>query len=149
MVCASVVLSGPEPFEFWSTIAAVAASGVILWGGVTGRLSTLLRGRGWQFLGKISYSLYLLHVCVGWRFVSLCLRLLDEPFSPLTGIAVLAGAIAVSVLSAAMLHYAVEAPSLRLAKRIALPTSRRSTRHPEFRVVAGGADAHGAPAVTI
>jgi peptidoglycan/LPS O-acetylase OafA/YrhL len=122
---ASVLLSGAEPFEYWSTVAALAASGFILWAGLTGRLSTLLSGRGWQFMGRISYSLYLLHVCIGWRFVSLCLRVLGEPFSPLTGIAVLSSAIAVSILGAALLYRTVEVWSVRLARRIDLPMSRR------------------------
>jgi len=141
----SVLLSRPEPFEYSSTLGGLAASGVVIWAGLTGRLTTLLGGRGWQFLGRISYSLYLLHVCIGWRFVSLCLRVLGEPFSPLTGIAVLSGAVAVSVLGAMLLHMAVEAPSLRLARRIALPMTRRSHFHSAL-TVAGRTDT---PAATI
>jgi peptidoglycan/LPS O-acetylase OafA/YrhL len=126
---ASLLLSGPDPFEYWSTMGALATGGAITWAGLTGRLSTLLGGRGWQFLGRISYSLYLVHVSVGWRFISLCLRMLGEPFPPLTGIAVLSAAIAVCILSAVLLYHGVEAWSVRLARRVALPSVTPPTRH--------------------
>lgn len=140
VVLASVLLGEVGPFEYWSTMGALATSGAITWAGLTGRLSTLLGGSGWQFLGRISYSLYLVHVCVGWRFISLSLRILDQPFSPATGIAVFVAAIVVSLLGAVLLYHGVEAWSVRLARRVRLPT----TGGERVRDRASGAPAYSA-----
>jgi peptidoglycan/LPS O-acetylase OafA/YrhL len=67
------------------------------------------------WLGAVSYSLYLLHVPLGHRTISLMIRLSG---SGVIGIPTIAGALAASLAGAAILHQYVERPSLRFAERI-------------------------------
>lgn len=73
------------------------------------------RFRGLEFLGKISYSLYLIHVPVGGRVINLTVKLTDNIY--LSMLAVF-GAIAVSVAFAWLFFHLIEEPSIRWAKRI-------------------------------
>jgi peptidoglycan/LPS O-acetylase OafA/YrhL len=67
------------------------------------------------WLGAISYSIYLLHVPIGHRTISLMIRLSG---SGLIGIPTIAGALTTTLAGAALLHRYVERPSMRLAARI-------------------------------
>jgi peptidoglycan/LPS O-acetylase OafA/YrhL len=67
------------------------------------------------WLGAISYSLYLLHVPIGHRVISLMIRVSG---SGLIGIPTVAGALAASMVGAALLCRWVEKPSLRWAAKI-------------------------------
>jgi peptidoglycan/LPS O-acetylase OafA/YrhL len=73
------------------------------------------RFRVLEFLGKISYSLYLIHVPVGGRVINLTVKLTDNIY--LSMLAVLA-ALLVSVAFAWLFFHLVEEPSIRWAKRI-------------------------------
>jgi peptidoglycan/LPS O-acetylase OafA/YrhL len=79
------------------------------------------------WLGTISYSLYLLHVPVGYRVLGVFRRWSD---SPLLGIAAMAGALAAAVAAAALLHRYVERPALRLATRIGYRPAPSASRLP-------------------
>ncbi len=83
-----------------------------------GRVLTL---RPLRFLGAISYSLYLYHASVGWRFVSLMQRLIPAPWDPRTAIVVYVLGIALSVGVAAVLWWCIERPCLKFCRRIRLP----------------------------
>ncbi len=72
---------------------------------------------GWiQYLGKISYSLYLIHVAVGVAVIDIFLTYGDK--SPLLALFAYISAIACSIIAADVLHKTVEAPCMRLAKRL-------------------------------
>lgn len=73
------------------------------------------------FLGAISYSLYLYHASIGWRFVSLIQRLIPGPWQPPTAVGVYLLGIIVSVGAATILWRLVELPCLKLCQRIRLP----------------------------
>jgi peptidoglycan/LPS O-acetylase OafA/YrhL len=73
------------------------------------------RFRVLEFLGKISYSLYLIHVPVGGRVINLTVKLTDNIY--LSMLAVLA-ALLVSVAFAWLFFHLIEEPSIRWAKRI-------------------------------
>ena len=84
-----------------------------------------LAQRPMQYLGRISYSLYLVHNLVGFPLVGL----LGKHFvgaHPGLGAALLlfTGACGVSLLTAHGLYRLVERPTLRLSKAIVLPGSR-------------------------
>ncbi len=102
----------------------VATSALIVTAGLRGTMGQWLTSAPLQFLGKISYSLYLIHLLAGWRFVALTGVLLG-PFSvSMAWIMYFAGMI-VSVLAAAALWWLVERPTIALSKRV------RPVRAPE------------------
>jgi len=74
-----------------------------------------------RFLGAISYSLYLYHSSVGWRYVSLVQRLVPGPWHPPFAILVYVVGIVGSVGFAAALWRVIERPCLRLCQRVRLP----------------------------
>jgi peptidoglycan/LPS O-acetylase OafA/YrhL len=67
------------------------------------------------WLGAISYSLYLLHVPIGYRVMNV----IEKSFAgALVPVAAIIGALAASIAGAALFRRYVERPSLRLATRI-------------------------------
>ena len=109
-------LTFPDP----QAPAALVTATLILIAGRTGKLYRWLSARPLQFLGRISYSLYLLHF-VGGIVARLGTRMLGS--SPATVLSLFAAATAVSIMSAEVMHRLVEVPSMRLA---------RSDRFPEL-----------------
>ena len=85
----------------------------------TGRL-TALGSRSWQWLGAISYSLYLVHIPV--------LRLLTGTMQHVAGKGVMTGMVLVGscLMAAWLFHMAIERPSQRLAKQLFRPLRRLS-----------------------
>jgi len=67
------------------------------------------------WLGAISYSLYLLHVPIGYRVSTTIRRMSDGELVPIFDVL---GALAISIAGAALLHRYVERPSLRVAARV-------------------------------
>ena len=84
----------------------------------------ILTTRPIQFLGLISYSLYLFHASVGWRFVSVIQRLRPGDWNPGFALLVYVVGIGFSVAFAAALWWLVERPFLKLSQRIRLPLKR-------------------------
>ena len=103
-------------------LVGITASGLIFLAAKRDRLSVWLGSRPIQFLGKISYSLYLLHLPIGWRFIALCEHVLGGTMSPVIAWLVFIGGVAVSIISASISYYILEAPSMRLSKRIRRPS---------------------------
>lgn len=102
----SVVGFATRPLE--TGVAVTTAICLVVWRGyVPPRL--LL------WLGSVSYSLYLLHVPLGGRVINLGARL--EPTALNVALALL-GAVAVSLLGAAIMHRWVEAPAQRWSRSI-------------------------------
>jgi len=77
-------------------------------------------GAGAYFLGGLSYSLYLVHVPIGGRVVNLGRRFGDGPFYDLALIAV---ALAVSIVFAIYFARFIERPAIHLSRKIKLPRS--------------------------
>ena len=74
-----------------------------------------------QFLGRISYSLYLIHLSIGWRTVVVLRELAGDAYSgPLAAVAFLVG-MGTSVTAAWVLWYLVERPAITAARQIRLP----------------------------
>jgi len=85
------------------------------------RWGRLLSTRPLQFLGAISYSLYLYHASVGWRFVSLMQKLIPGRWTSAMAIAVYLAGIGVCILFSALVWRFIERPFLRFSQRIRLP----------------------------
>lgn len=66
----------------------VAISGLLWWSYERDRMASMLSSRVWQFLGAISYSLYLFHAPIGWRLVRAPGFLLGMTPAPLAVLAI-------------------------------------------------------------
>jgi peptidoglycan/LPS O-acetylase OafA/YrhL len=95
---------------------AIATGGAIFLVGRAGRLTSWLNWRPLQYLGRISYSLYLIHYPVSHIVISAGHRLTGD--APLASCGWLALAVVLSMLAAHFLYLFVEAPTARLAARL-------------------------------
>ena len=102
-----------------------------------GRLATALDWPWLQFLGRISYSLYLIHFPVAHVVTTLAERVLGAPLSSPVAAGTLLVALGASLAAAHGFYRLVEAPSVRLANRF----RRREAPAPPERV--GTAEASG------
>jgi peptidoglycan/LPS O-acetylase OafA/YrhL len=126
-------LQGRQPgWMLWSYVLLIVARltcvwgieiAVALWAGITiylvGRLGHLTDWLAWrplQYLGRISYSLYLIHYPVSHVVVWVGHRLTGE--NPWAACGWTAVALVLSLLSAHVLNVLVEAPTARLAARL-------------------------------
>jgi hypothetical protein len=100
-------------------IIAAAAAGGLLLASRLGRMNTTANWRGLQFLGKISYSFYLIHPLVGNRFLRLALSWWKVPVGGFVGVGFFVTAMLISVFSAVALFILVERPSHLLSRRVA------------------------------
>ena len=82
----------------------------------------VLSARPLQFLGTISYSLYLLHGPIAERWISLFERLLGASFGIGWAWIAFVTATAITVTFSWLAWRFVEAPTMRLSKRVRLPT---------------------------
>ncbi len=98
------------------TIVCVATSGIILLVGLAGKLGSWLEAAWLQFLGKISYSLYLLHVPVSGAAFFVLSRLLGH--SPGEDFLAMVAVIAINCIAAQLFWWAVERPSTALGRRL-------------------------------
>jgi polysaccharide deacetylase family protein (PEP-CTERM system associated) len=89
------------------SVAAVAGAG---------GLTRFLRNRTLQFLGAISYSLYVLHGVLGWPVLSVGERISGD--DRVMALAWLAVAVAFSIVMATLMRWYIEVPSIQLAKKL-------------------------------
>jgi len=92
----------------WLLVAAARREKMAVW----------LSGRVIQFLGRISYSLYLIHPVIGWRFIKLLRELHGVDFTPLEAWLAFGAGVGISVLSAWLMYKAIEAPALKVCHQI-------------------------------
>lgn len=88
-------------------------------------MTSMLRSTSSQYLGRISYSIYLTHAAVGWSTISVMKRLLGSEPSLWHAVASMAAGLAASVISADLLNRLIERPAIRLSKRIQMPVARQ------------------------
>ncbi|HTA91791.1 MAG TPA: acyltransferase [Polyangiaceae bacterium] len=79
-----------------------------------------------QWLGRISYSIYLVHASVVMLFLGLRTRV--APDSKLASFICLAAAYGVTLTLASLLHVTIEVPCLRLSQRLKRAPSARASR---------------------
>ncbi len=101
-------------------VAALLTSLLLYVAGSANRMRTWL-GMAWlQYLGRISYSLYLFHGIVGWSSVSLAKRVIGSPLTVPTSLLVFAFGMAVSILTAHIVYVLIERPSIGWSRSISL-----------------------------
>jgi peptidoglycan/LPS O-acetylase OafA/YrhL len=106
----------------WRFVAA-GTTALLFWAGRRNAMGRWLANPFAQFLGRISYSLYLFHPLIGWSAQSLVLRYANQ------WVAFAAGMIA-SLLSAWAAQVFIERPSIKLSHAISLrraPVPARAT----------------------
>lgn len=107
-----------------SLITAIVISLIIYLVGLGHGLKSFLNVRPLQFLGAISYSLYLTHADVGWKAISVMQKI--HPLNTAQqeiALIYLAIGVLVSILFAFIFYLLIERPSLLLAKKISLKSS--------------------------
>ncbi|MDG9671477.1 acyltransferase [Hahella sp. CR1] len=100
-------------------IVGVASVAVIYGLGLLGWLTTGLAQWPLQYLGKISYSLYLVHSDIGWKAISFGKRLLeDQVITPLLSTLLFLLGLIASLVAAQLLYWIVERPSIKAASKL-------------------------------
>ena len=129
-VAAGVVL-GVNAYRVTSTLLT-AATGLAIVASLHARWwNALLVGPTMQFLGRISYSLYLLHLVVGWRTVVVVREWIGASYSTIHAYAAFAIGMGVSIAAASVMYVLIERPSIALARRIRLPQRSAAVAAPE------------------
>lgn len=83
-------------------------------------LHSLLSSSFFQYMGRISYSLYLIHWPVGIKFISLFSYILGTHLDRVPALVLMGGSMLVTVKAAEYFYRFVELPTLLLSKRINL-----------------------------
>ncbi len=99
----------------------IAAAGIIVLTLTSVRATCLLERRGFGWLGRVSYSLYLVHLLVILTMVHLF-----DGLAPIT--VTLAAAVPVSLAAAHVMHQCVEAPAMALGRYLISAGASRSMR---------------------
>jgi peptidoglycan/LPS O-acetylase OafA/YrhL len=81
-------------------------------------LDTFLSSRVFQYLGAISYTLYLVHPDIGWKAISVGKQIFGSEMSSIATLFVFLAALLLSILVAHLFHITFEKPSLWLCKQL-------------------------------
>lgn len=119
----SLIVPVSVSYRFDSTVVILGVSMLVYIGAITGNLSRWLNSPSLLFLGAISYSLYLVHLSIGWRLIALEKRLLGTDMPLLIACCALISGIFISIVAAWLLNLAVERPALKAAHWVKLPTN--------------------------
>lgn len=101
---------------------ALATATLIGVGARRGFLATLSLGPVVQFLGRISYSIYLLHMVVGSRAVHLVMRYYGHSLTPMQDVVAVVAGLLVTVGVSYVNYRLVEKPAHSLSRRISMDT---------------------------
>jgi len=119
-IAASIVAARDTPIQ----LLPVVVSAFILAVNHRHALGSVLGGRVLQFLGKISYSLYVFHRPIAERWIVLLESLLGPRFDIAWAWVAFITALAIALVVSELAWRFIEAPTMRLSKRIRLPSKR-------------------------
>jgi peptidoglycan/LPS O-acetylase OafA/YrhL len=104
--------------SFWDTrgLTALATGLLIDWAGRAGGLPTWLSSRWIQFLGRISYSLYLVHIPLGIGFANILWSCAHQ--STQVALACAVAAVTASLTASWLMYRIFEGPSIVVSRRI-------------------------------
>jgi len=106
-------------FELNAVTTLITGMAVFI-AGIYNRLPDIFSSRPYQYLGKISYSLYLLHPIIGWRVISIGKRYLGPELSIIEGVLLFFSAVMISILVSHIVFTYVEKPSMAFSHKIKL-----------------------------
>jgi peptidoglycan/LPS O-acetylase OafA/YrhL len=115
-LAAVVAGSGQSPMQ----VLPIAVSALLWISYARDRMASFLSSRPWQFLGAISYSLYLFHSSIGWRVVRAPDVLLHLELPPLAILGVYLTAIASAIAFSWVAWRIWERPFQRLSRSASL-----------------------------
>jgi len=124
IVTALLFVTHNDHFQPHEVGAAIVTASAIYLVSRAGRLTTLTLGRAMQYLGRISYSLYLVHMLVGTPSMRFGIRLLGRHPSFVEALGLTVLSTGVSILAAHLMFVIVERPATRLSQRM---RGRRTT----------------------
>jgi peptidoglycan/LPS O-acetylase OafA/YrhL len=113
----AVLVSGQSLLQ----VLPIGISGLLWWSYKRDRMVSILSGRIWQFLGAISYSLYLFHSSIGWRLVRAPDLLLGVAPVPTVILGIYLTSILACILCAWAAWRIFERPFMELSKAVSLP----------------------------
>ncbi|HEX8108615.1 MAG TPA: acyltransferase [Kofleriaceae bacterium] len=105
------------PFAPLKAGIALVTAGAIYAVSASDKLTSLTLGRPLQYLGRISYSLYLVHMLIGTPLVRFGLRHLG-PVHFTTAVALTCLGVAASVAAAHVMYVVIERPAVRWSRRL-------------------------------
>ena len=114
-------LAARHPDSLVEIILLVGVSSFCLLGARYPAFDARFRAKPLQFLGAISYSLYLYHASVGWRVVSLAQHFAGNSLPPLLGVVTWVTAVGAAIVVGYVGWRFIERPSMQFSKRITLP----------------------------
>jgi len=116
-ICA-LSLSLATPMQNLSTAIAIVTTCLIWHAGNRAKLTVWLSGSVFQWLGRISYSLYLVHLPISGRAINFATHAIRLPAGRGGQLCLLAIGTGASLVAAQVLYKVVEKPSLALSRRI-------------------------------
>ena len=99
-----------SPIVGWEQLVPVGVSVMVWRVAAQGMLGTFMGGPVLQYFGKRSYSLYLLHLPIGWRAITLGQMVLGDSIGVGAAWGLFLGGVAVSVVAAELMYRLVERP---------------------------------------
>lgn len=121
-----LVLMGLFSFFNLDILITLAISLIIYSSVKLGKMDSFLNFPVFQFFGKISYSIYLLHWPVGIKFISLLAFLMGNSINLISPYVLMLISVSICVFASALFFKYVEEPFIRLSKNI-------GTRYLELR----------------
>ena len=116
----AAVLFGADAYRVTALLVTVATAIAIVCS-LQFRRRGVFEGATMQFLGRISYSVYLLHVAIGWRATVLVRELIGSHYSTFWAYVAFAVGMLASILAAWIAFLLIEQPAIKLARTIELP----------------------------
>lgn len=124
----AVWLAVEVSFQFFGTVTLFPLTGVLFCVLIlvlyqSNKLDTYLCQPIMQYLGRLSYTLYLVHPDVGWKAIEFVKMSMGGVISPWQSLGLLMFGIAVSIVVAHAFHVLFERPSLRLCNKLKRPAA--------------------------